>query len=172
MWQTSPGFPRLLPPPPPRPRHSKHLENPGNSKLVPANWYLSCLYQRKRTETTSMIHISSHAGTCICRYNWGDFTFTFSPLKNDEWKQLCLEKGFSSRRGYVSCVLSTLSHTAFSRACLGLALPGVQEKRRNKKKGWGGGRGQMQSLKDLTATLTSSRSKEFLLGLWSLDNHI
>lgn len=72
-------------------------------------------------------------------------------------------KGFSSRREDSSHVLGhtqiSLSHSAVSRASLGLAFPGVHEKRNVKK----GGR-QVQSIKDLIAALTSIRSKESLPG--------
>lgn len=65
-------------------------------------------------------------------------------------------------KGTLRCPRAT---QAFSRACLGLALPGVQEREEMYGSVGGGraGRGPEQSLKTLIATLTTIRSKESLL---------
>ena len=118
--------------------------------------------------------ISAHTlGCASAGLTGGDFTWTFFSPQKWWMKATVFRKGvFLSDR---LCRWWPRAHSAtwcwFSGARLTRRLPGVWEKRRNLKKGWGGGGGQVQSLKDLIATLTS-RSKESLLGLWSLDNRV
>ena len=161
--------------PPPRPSHPNLWKIQATQSESQSVGTLPVCIKGKALKA-QLWFISAHTlGRASAGLTGGDFTWTFFPLKNDEWKQLYFEKGFSSRRDYASgglghnmvLVLRGTPHSTTSRC------PGEEKKSQDRVgRERGGVRGQVQSLKDLIATLTSSRSKESLLGLWSLDNRV